>query len=102
MKGNTKVTIKGKDYKLSFTLGVLEDFQEHLKEEKYKGGIQEAFSEFKYLRKLISLMADYADNPVDINDVKRMEFSEISKVTELIAQAMENVESGNQKAKTGK
>lgn len=100
MKGHKSITLNDKEIKLKFTLGVLEDVQEYLKGEGVKGGIDEALSEMKYLRVLISKMAEYAGNKVNPEEFKDLEFSEMNKAVSLINESTEGLPKG--KGKQGK
>jgi|19_taG_2_1085344.scaffolds.fasta_scaffold00217_4 deoxyribodipyrimidine photolyase-like uncharacterized protein len=102
MKGKQTVHLKGKDIELSFTVGAMEDFQEYLKSEGVEGGLDDAISEMKYFRKLIEILTDYAGNKVDASEFKYLEFSEISKVTQLMTSATENITVGNEQKAKGK
>lgn len=102
MKGHQTITLKGKDIKLAFTVGAMEDFQDYLKDEGVESGLDEALSEMKHFRKLIEVMTEYADNKVEAKEFKFLDFSEISKVTELINSSTENIAVGKGKKAKGK
>lgn len=100
MKGSKTINLDGKEIELKLTLGVFEDVQDHLKENGIEGGIEEALSEMKYLRFMLSKMAEYAGNEIDSEEFKKLEFDEISKAVSLITESTEGLPEG--KGKKGK
>lgn len=102
MKGKQTIQLKGKAIELAFTVGAMEDFQEYLKDEGIEAGLDEALSEMKHFRKLIEILTIYAGNKVDAKEFKFLDFSEISKVTDLMNSATENITVGNEKKAKGK
>ncbi len=100
MKGKQSITLKGNEIELAFTVGAMEDFQDYLKEQEVEAGLDEALSEMKHFRKLIEILSDYAGNKTEAKEFKYLDFSEISKVTDLMNSATENISVGkDQKAK---
>lgn len=100
MKGKQTIELKGKEIELAFTVGAMEDFQDYLKEQEVEAGLDEALSEMKHFRKLIEILSDYAGNKTEAKEFKYLDFSEISKVTDLMNSATENISVGkDQKAK---
>lgn len=94
MKGKQTIHLKGKDITLSFTVGAMEDFQGYLKESKVEAGLDEALSEMKHFRKLIEILSEYGGEKVEAGEFKFLDFSEISKVTDLINASTENIAVG--------
>ena len=95
MKGQTKITLNGKDIDLKFTLGVLEDFQDYCEENELDSDT--ALSKMKHLRQFLHLMTG---GKVPAEEFKELEFSEMEKFTALVGQA--TGELGNVKGVTGK
>ena len=82
MKGQTKITLNGKDVVLKFTLGVLEDFQDYCEEKDLDS--ESALSKMKHLRQFLHLMSG---GKVPVEDFRELEFSEIEKFTALVGKA---------------
>lgn len=102
MKGSQKITLKGKEIAISFTVGAMEDFQEYLKAEGIEAGLDEALSDMKHFRKLIEIMSEYGGDKTDAKEFKFLDFSEIGKVTDLINSATENISVGKAPKAKGK
>jgi hypothetical protein len=82
MKGQTKISLNGKDIELKFTLGVLEDFQDYCEEHELDSDV--ALGKMKHLRQFLHLMTG---GRVDAEAFKDLEFSEIEKFNAIVSQA---------------
>lgn len=97
MKGEKTITLEGEKVKLRFTLGVLEDVQDYLKEKGVEGGIDSALSEMKHLRFFLAKLAEYGGNKVDADEFKKLDFSEMENAISIISEATEGLPAGKGK-----
>ena len=92
MKNQKTINLNGKDLKLKFTLGVLEDFQEFAG----TSDIDSALSEMKNIRYFLYLMAKYAGEQVEPDDLKYLDLEEMGKAMEVIGSPSGKIKAGAQ------
>ena len=86
MIGERSITVSGKKVKIRFDWGAVEDFCEA--EDVSFQGFDKALGSPKKMRSLIYHMAKSAGSDIEANDLRSMGFSQMSIVSELIAEAM--------------
>ena len=86
MIGERKITVDGKDVKLRFDWGAVEDFCEA--EDVSFQSFDKALGSPKKMRSLIYHMAKSAGSDIKEDDLRKMSFSQMSVVSELISEAM--------------
>lgn len=89
----TKLNLNGKELSLRFDLGAIEDFCEDM-DVDFSEFNTKALQSPKGIRYLIYHMAIAGGSEVTLEELKRLEFSELNKFTEFI--------SGDGKGKAGK
>lgn len=93
MKGQRSITVNGKEVNLVFDWGAVEDFCED--EGVSLGEFETVVQSPKKMRTLIYHMAQSGGSKVKKDDLRKMSFSSMATVSELIAEAMSE---GNEKA----
>lgn len=93
MKGITKITLKGKQVKLSMTLGALEDYQDTVGADD----IDKSLESMKNLRVLLSFMSEYAGNKVEPDEFKYLEFDQLEAAMKSIGTVSGNVKDPGRK-----
>ena len=91
MKGEKKISVNGKEYKVRFTLGAMEELQDYLEEDGFDGGTDEALQKMKYLRVFLSKMTKFAGNEVEAEEFKNMDFSEVQSALEIVNESTKDV-----------
>ena len=86
MIGERSIKVSGKDVKLRFDWGAVEDFCEA--EDVSFQGFDKALGSPKKMRSLIYHMAKSAGSEIKEDDLRAMSFSQMNVVSELISEAM--------------
>lgn len=86
MIGERSIKVSGKDIKLRFDWGAVEDFCEA--EDVSLQEFDKALGSPKKMRSLIYYMAKSAGSDIKADDLRAMSFSQMNIVSELISEAM--------------
>lgn len=92
MKGEKTINLNGEEIKLRFTVGALEDFQEHLKEVGFESSFEEALQEMKHLRVFLEKLSEFAGNKVQADKWKYLDFSEMSKAIQILTESTSDLD----------
>ena len=91
MKGEKTISVDGKQYKVRFTLGAMEELQDVLDEDGFEGSTDKALQKMKYLRVFLSKMTKFAGNEVAPEEFKNMDFSEVQSALEIVNQSADGL-----------
>ena len=91
MKGEKTISVNGKEYKVRFTLGAMEELQDHIEKDGFEGGTDQALQKMKYLRVFLSKMTKFAGNEVDADEFKQMDFSEVQSALSIVEESSKDV-----------
>ena len=91
MKGEKTISVNGNEYKVRFTLGAMEELQDHLEADGFDGGTDQALQKMKYLRVFLSKMTKFAGNEVDADEFKQMDFSEVQSALSIVEESSKDV-----------
>lgn len=86
MKGHKTIDLNGRKIPLKFTVGVMEDMQEQV-----DGDIDKALEKMSNMRQMIALMAKYAGEEVDAEELKQLDFGQLAIVTDFISETVQTV-----------
>lgn len=100
MKGTKTIALGDKEVKLRFDFGAVEDFCEEL-DIDFSGWQKEALQKPKNIRMLAYFMAK-DHNEVEADEFRRMLFSDISEIMDLITDSTAGLEEQAGNAKKGK
>lgn len=101
MKGEKTLTLEGKELKIRFDFGAVEDFCDEL-DIDFSGWQAEALQHPKNIRMLAYHMAKDHNKDLKAKDLRRMQMSEISKIVGLITESTDGLEEQAGNAKKGK